>query len=120
VRPETSKDFVPVPNEPTGPPPGRPGACPEVFLTGSAGSVHFRKTKRERDLLEETPGADAPGGGPHGDSCDRQGRIVDLAEVRGYVGRFSGAFVEVFDVYLSIIRNRACASSGRDLPVVTV
>jgi hypothetical protein len=70
--------------------------------------------------LEETPGADAPGGEPHGDSCDRQGRIVDFAEVRGYVGRFSGAFVEVFDVYLSIIRYRACGSSGRDLPVVTV
>jgi hypothetical protein len=36
------------------------------------------------------------------------------------VGRFSGAFVEVFDVYLSIIRNRACGSAGRDLPLVTV
>jgi hypothetical protein len=70
--------------------------------------------------LEKTLGADAPGGEPHGDLCDRQGRVVDLAGVRGHVGRFSGAFVEVFDVYLSIIRNRACGSAGRDLPLVTV
>src|SRR5918999_5186460 len=65
-------------------------------------------------------GADAPGGEPLDNLHDCRGRVVDLAGARGHVGRFSGAFVEVFDVSLSIIRNRACGSAGRDLPLVTV
>jgi hypothetical protein len=38
--------------------------------------------------------------------------------VQGYVGRFSGVFVEIIDVYLPIIRNRACGSPDRGLPVM--
>jgi hypothetical protein len=76
--------------------------------------------KAREGTLGGDVGADAPRGEPRDDLHDCRGRVVDLAEVQGYVGRFFGVFVEMFDVYLPNIRNRACGSPDRDLPVMII
>jgi hypothetical protein len=119
--PEMAKAAVPVPLEGADQDPAQKTWRPlESVLDWIRGFCTLSAYKAREGTLGGDVGADAPGGEPRDDLHDCRGRVVDLAEVQGYVGRFSRVFVEMFDVYLPIIRNRPCGSPDRGLPLMII
>ncbi len=101
--PEMPKDAVPPLEGADQDLPRRPGARSKAFLTGFAGSVHFRHTKQGKGLLEETSGqmpreesrlttCMTAGGG----SLTLQGRVATWSAFLGHSSRCSTSLCRSF------------------------